>query len=509
VRARAALTLRLLTVSALAVVLAAAAGSGRAGTSLVLVITSGSGESASTTVPAAAIAAGLGHSCALTRAGGVKCWGDNGHDQLGVQTTGNRVTAVDVSGLSGGVTAIAAGVRHTCALTRAGSVKCWGANISGALGDGTTNRRPRRVVDVFGLSGGVTAIAAGFDHSCALTSAGRVKCWGSNRFGQLGDGTTNDRWSPVEVVGLSGVRAIAAGGFQSCALTTDRGVKCWGGSTGGAPTPVDVSGLAGAATAITVNCALMGTGGLKCWGSDRTAVDVPGLSSGVAAIATGFHRCALMTTGGVTCWGLNDHGQLGDGTTVDRFTPVEVSGLINDVTAIVVGSFHSCALVSAGGVKCWGANISGALGDRTTRDRRTPVDVVGFGATKATLAIVSRSVRVTRARVAAIKLRCGAQARCRGTLTLTASVDGQLVGSSAGRVRVTLGSRTFSIAASDECPLCGGAKPQTVKVKLTAQSLKLLTRVKRLSTHVRASYKRPAGGTTRVTRTITLTAPKR
>jgi alpha-tubulin suppressor-like RCC1 family protein len=505
-RSRAALTLRLLTVSTLAVVLAAAAGSGRAGTSLVPLITTGSGA---TTVPATAIAAGLGHSCALNRAGGVKCWGDNGHDQLGDQTTGNRVTPVDVSGLSVGVTAIAAGVRHTCALTRAGSVKCWGANISGALGDGTTNRRPRRVVDVFGLSGGVTAIAAGFDHSCALTSAGRVKCWGSNRFGQLGDDTTNDRWSPVEVVGLSGVRAIAAGGFQSCALTTDRGVKCWGGSTGRTPTPVDVSGLAGAATAITVNCALVGTGGLKCWGSDRKAVDVPGLSSGVAAIATGFHGCALMTTRGVKCWGLNDHGQLGDGTTVDRSTPVEVSGLIGDVTAIVVGSFHSCALVSTGGVKCWGQNGSGQLGDRTTRDRRTPVGVIGFGATEATLAIVSRSVRVTRAGVAAIKLRCGAQARCRGTLTLTASVDGELVGSLARRVQVTLGSRTFSIAASDDCPLCGGAKPQTVKAKLTPQSFKLLTRVKRLSAHVRASYKQPAGGTTRVTRTIRLTAPKR
>jgi alpha-tubulin suppressor-like RCC1 family protein len=465
-------------------------------------MTSGAGESASTTVRATAIAAGLAHSCALTRAGAVKCWGDNGHDQLGNQTTGNGATPVDVSGLSGDITAIAAGVRHTCALTRAGSVKCWGANISGALGDGTTVRRPRRVVDVFGLSGDVTAIAAGFDHSCALTSAGRVKCWGSNRFGQLGDDTTKDRLSPVEVVGLSGVRAIAAGGFQSCALTTDGGVKCWGGSTGGAPTPVDVSGLAGAATAITVNCALMGTGGLKCWGSDRVAVDVPGLSSGVAAIASGIHGCALMTAGGVKCWGLNDHGQLGDGTTVDRSTPVEVSGLIGDVTAIVVGDFHSCALLSTGGVKCWGLNGAGQLGDRTTRDRRTPVDVVGFGVAKATLAIVSRSVRVTPARVAAIKLRCGTQARCRGTLTLTASVDGELVGSSAGRVQVTLCSRTFSIAAS-------GAKPQTVKVTLTVQSFKLLTRVKRLPSQVRASYKQPAGGTTRVTRTITLIAAKR
>ncbi len=386
---------------------------------------SGSGQLASATASATAIAAGLGHTCALTSSGGVRCWGNNGRDQIGGGTTSNRLTPVAVSGLSSGVTAIAAGVRHSCALTNAGGVRCWGANIRGALGDGTTSRRPRQVVDVSGLSSGVTAIAAGHDYSCAVTSSADVKCWGYNRWGQLGDGTTSDRSTPVDVSGLSsGVTAISAGGT---------------------------------------------------------------------------HSCAPMSSGGVKCWGRNNYGQLGDGTTSTSLTPVDVSGLRGGATAIAAGSFHSCALRRSGGVKCWGLNSTGQLGDGTMSDRRTPVAVVGLGRAKATLAIVSRSVAVTPARVAAVRLRCGSEARCRGTLTLTTSVEGKLVGSSARRVQVRLGSRTFAIAAG---------RTQTVEAKLAARGFTLLVRVKRLPTQIRLSYQQPAGGTTTATRTITLSAPK-
>jgi alpha-tubulin suppressor-like RCC1 family protein len=509
-------TFRLPIVAALAVALVAAAGSGRAEATLLLAASSGSGDSAAATVSATAIAAGLGQSCALTRTGGVKCWGANGHDELGDGTMRDSLTPVDVSGLSNGVTAIAAGVRHTCALTSAAGVKCWGNSSPGTLGDGTATRR-FTPVDVSGLSSGVTAIAAGFDHSCALTSTGGVKCWGYNRFGELGDGTTSDRWTPVDVTGLSsGVTAIAAGGFQSCALTSAGGVKCWGGTTGDRLTPVDVPGLSGGVRAIATGgghgCALTSTGGVKCWGSNgsgqlgdgttsqrATAVDVSGLSSGVTAIAAGASRsCALTSTGGVKCWGLNDFGQLGDGTTGNRLTPVDVSGLTSGVTAIAAGSFHSCGLTRTGGVKCWGLNGSGQLGDGTTVNHGTPVGVRGFGAAKATLAIVSRSVTATPVRVAAVKLRCGSQARCQGMLTLTASVDGKLVRSSARRVQVRLGSGAVSIAAG---------RTQAIRVKLTALGFTLLERAKRLSTRARISYKQPAGGTTTATRTITLTAP--
>jgi alpha-tubulin suppressor-like RCC1 family protein len=233
--------LRLLSVAVGLLALAAAAGSSRA-------------ERQSTPVPATAIAAGLGHTCALTRAGGVECWGDNGHDELGNGQSGDSSTPVGVSGLKSGMTAIAAGVRHSCALTTAGGVKCWGYN-RGALGDGTADRR-HTPVDVVGLTSGVSAVAAGNDSSCALTSSGGVKCWGLNDRGELGDGTTTSRLTPVDVVGLqSGVKAVASGtGLgRACALTTAGGVRCWGR---GNPTPVQVPGLGSGVTAVTSSCAL-------------------------------------------------------------------------------------------------------------------------------------------------------------------------------------------------------------------------------------------------------------
>ncbi len=458
---------------------------------------SGSADLASATVQATAVAAGAVHSCALTSAGGVKCWGFNGHDELGDGggTSRNSSTPVDVSGLRAGVAAIAAGIRHSCAVTGAGGVKCWGTPYSGALGDGTDSRR-FAPVDVSGLGGGVTAVAAGSEHSCALTSAGGMKCWGNNRSGAVGDGTTTDRWTPVDVSGLSsGVTAIAAGGVRSCALTSAGGIKCWGGypdPAGVRSTPVDVSGVSGGVTAITVGCALTSGGRVQCWGSDLAAVDVPGLSSGVTAIAGGLlHGCALTSAGGVKCWGSNDRGQLGDGTTVDRSTPVDVVGLSSGVASISVGVLHTCAVTRTAAVKCWGWNPSGQLGDGTTVDRSTPVDVIGFGTAKTTVAVVSRSVTVTPARVAAVNLRCGSQAPCRGTLSLSANA-------SAGRGHLKLGSHSFSIAAG---------RTRTVEVKLTARGFALLVGVKRLPTQAQVSYDQPAGGTTTATRTITLRAP--
>jgi alpha-tubulin suppressor-like RCC1 family protein len=351
------------------------------------------------------IAAGATHTCAVATSGGVKCWGFNFSGQLGDGTTTTRILAVDVSGLTSGVSAIATGNGHSCALTTTGGVKCWGLNSNGQLGDGTTTDRTT-AVDVTGLTSGVSAIATGNSHSCALTTTGGMKCWGNNGNGRLGDGTTTTRTTAVDVTGLtSGVSAIATGNTHSCALTTTGGVKCWGnngngqigdGTTTQRLTAVDVTGLTSGVSAIATgnphSCALTTTGGVKCWGNNgngqigdgtttqrTTAVDVTGLTSGVSAIAAGsFHSCAQTTTGGIKCWGDNSMGQLGDGTTTQRTTAVDVTGLTSGVSAIAAGSFHSCALTTTGGMKCWGDNGSGQIGDGNTQSRYTVGDVFGL-----------------------------------------------------------------------------------------------------------------------------------
>ena len=351
----------------------------------------------------AAIDAGDFHTCALTLGGGVKCWGNNGNGQLGDGTTTRRLTPVYVYGLTRGVSAISAGGSHTCALTAEGGVKCWGYNGEGQLGDGTTTER-HKPINVYGLASGVSAITAGDLHTCALTIAGGVKCWGYNVAGGLGDGTTTERHKPVNVIGLaSGVSTISTALYHTCALTSGGGVKCWGnngngqlgdGTTTNRLTPVSVIGLASGVSTISAGfyhtCARTAVTGVKCWGWNdsgqlgdgtnierHTPVKVSGLASGISAIAAGSrHTCALSIGGGVKCWGSNYFGQLGDGTTTRRRTPANVSGLASGVKTISTALYHTCALTSGGGVKCWGWNAYGQLGDGTIIQRHTPVDVV-------------------------------------------------------------------------------------------------------------------------------------
>ena len=338
-----------------------------------------------------AIAAG-GGTCAITASGGVLCWGHG------------RPFPLPVSGLESRVQAVAVGSSHACALTEAGAVKCWGRNSGGQLGDGTTIDRSTPV-DAVGLTSGVQAVTAGYEHTCALTSGGGVKCWGQNDTGQLGDGTTVDHTTPVDVAGLAGgVQAVTAGGTlmqlsfkppviksygHTCALTTSGAVLCWGANDSGqlgnaltpeVHTPIAVPDLVTGVQAIAAGfghtCALTVDGGAKCWGANwsdqlgsgaglaRPALAyVIGLERGVQAIAAGGdHSCALMAGGGVKCWGRYP----GDGSARTLSSPVQVSGVTSDTQAIAVGADHACALAETGAVKCWGSNQSGQLGNYMT-----------------------------------------------------------------------------------------------------------------------------------------------
>ena len=323
------------------------------------------------------VSVGGGHTCALSTAGTVKCWGQNGSGQLGNGSTTASETPVYVCATGAGppctpakgnviadVTAISAGDQHNCALTKAGGIKCWGYNNSGQLGIGSTTNHTTPV-DAEGLESGVTKISVGLFYSCAVTSGSGLKCWGSNGSGQLGTGTTTDRNAPAGVPGLtSGVADVATGTFHACALTIGGGLKCWGSNQGGN----------------------LGDGRV-CGNNLCSPVNVSGLSSGVAHVAVGGfwsrtgYTCALTTAGGIKCWGRNSRGQLGFGSTDEVWEPgVDVLGFGSGVAAIAAGGANGCAVTEAGGIKCWGYNNSGQLGNGTKDTSTSPVWVCAAGA---------------------------------------------------------------------------------------------------------------------------------
>ncbi len=341
--------------------------------------------------PAAAVSAGDFGACAVTKAGGVECWGLSAFGELGNGVMSNDLEAVvKVKGLSKGVTAVASGHDSSCALTKAGAVKCWGRNTWGKLGDGTTKNRSTPV-QVKGLTSGVVAITVGQQDACALTASGGVKCWGG-----LGGWLTEDLdhpdfhyfgRTPVDVPGLtSGVVAIDAGYFHNCALTVDKLVKCWGynwdGQVGVAPaahgvdryvaSPVTVAGVTDAVSVsagLSHSCAVTSANVVRCWGANEggelgdgtkttswTPVTVAGLSGQVAGVSAGFGATCALSEGVVTCWGESLYG-IGNGAN-GSVAPLVPMGLPGNVVAVSTGGRRSYAVTGSGQVFGWGGSAT-------------------------------------------------------------------------------------------------------------------------------------------------------
>lgn len=240
---------------------------------------------------------------------------------------------------------------HTVALKNDGTVMTWGRNSEGQLGDGTTITRSSPMA-VAGLSS-VVAVAASRDHTVALKADGTVMTWGSNANGQLGDGTTDSSLRPLAVPGLSGVVAIAAGTTHTVVLKADGTLMAWGNNG-------------------------LGVLGDGTNASTHTPLAVPGLSGVVAIAAGSVHTLALEADGTVMIWGHNGVGQLGDGTvSFGRNSPVAVPGL-SGVVAVSAGSNHTVALKADGTIMTWGYNASGQIGDGTTYNSLSPLVVPGL-----------------------------------------------------------------------------------------------------------------------------------
>ncbi len=253
---------------------------------------------------------------------------------------------------------VAAGATHTCALRESGGVACWGSNTFGELGDGTLATRTRPVT-VLGLDDAVS-LSAGYGFTCAVRRDGTVACWGSNTCGELGRSGGNSG-RPVAVSGVADAVEVSGGNCHNCARLASGSVTCWGSNTAGQ----------------------LGSGAVTSTQPQR-ATPVAGLSGTLSVRAGANHTCALRGNGAVSCWGANDAGQVGDGTSTSQPAPTLVTGL-DDLTdarvrgsAIGAGDDFACVLTAAG-ARCWGGNANGRIGlpDAQTWNGREPTVVAG------------------------------------------------------------------------------------------------------------------------------------
>ena len=314
---------------------------------------------------AIAVSAGGGsNSCALHQTGSISCWGRNDFGQLGNDTGGNEgdmsLVPVKVQGIDD-ATAISTSWTQSCALHQNGTISCWGNNWYGQLGDGTGGSEGDMSlvpVKVTGIDD-ATAISTNWSHSCALHQTGGISCWGNSSDGKLGNGQSGDLTDfssvPVKVASIDDAIAVSAGSEYSCALNNDGTISCWGtnyfgqlgdGTEEPSSVPVAVEGISDA-TAISTgwdhSCALHQTGGISCWGNSSggklgngqsgyltdlssVPVKVVNIDDAIAISAGWTHSCALRQNSTIYCWGTNESGQLGDGTYIGSFLPRFVVG---------------------------------------------------------------------------------------------------------------------------------------------------------------------------------------
>lgn len=314
------------------------------------------------------VSAGGSHTCAVYETGRVRCWGANLYGQLGNGSTNMARLPVQVIGLYDAV-AVSTGTATTCAVRSRGEVVCWGDGSEGTLGSGSSSSRTPILVSAVA---GVTAVSVGFAHACAL-AGGQIRCWGTF------DGTPYPDFTDAV--------AVDAGQFHTCAARATGEAACWGdgniaslgdGTNEASYLPVTVLDLVDATTVgagTYHSCALRATGEVACWGGtgrlgteattmSTVPVPVSGLTDAVNLCVSGEFSCAVRATGTVVCWGHSD-------TVIGIPTPIEVV-FLEDAVSVSCGGDHACALKSDGGIVCWGDGSSGQIGDGTLDSTLSP-----------------------------------------------------------------------------------------------------------------------------------------
>ena len=335
------------------------------------------------------------------------------------------VSLTNASALAYANNKVATGNAQSCGILANGSLMCWGYDGSGALGNGgvNANRHTPTWVD---LGTGLTAdsVAFGNHYGCAVLSDGSLKCWGRNTVGQVGDGTVADKSSPVSI-GLGTGRtaeAVAVHSAHTCALLDNGSVRCWGDDSYGdlgngnavsdslTPSAHVDFGADGTAVALDVgndhSCAVLDNGSIMCWGRDHTGqlgngaattanqhdpvfVDL-GTDEAAISVSTGnIHTCAILDDGSLKCWGDDNYGQLGNGaTTGNQPSPVSVDlGTGRTAVAVATGNRNTCAILDDGSLKCWGGDSQGQVGNGATSGNQPSPVSVDLGAGRTAVAI--------------------------------------------------------------------------------------------------------------------------
>jgi cysteine-rich repeat protein len=375
------------------------------------------------------LSAGTGFTCALLGSGAVRCWGDNTYGQLGLADTDPHIAfPYQIATVTFGekATQIASGANHTCVALAGGGVRCWGRNELGQLGQGDITARtgPAPLIS-FGSA--VSVLSAGGNTTCVVLQNGEVHCWGSNSSGMLGLATTTQPSKTTAATALGAVSVggtastVAVGTTAVCAtIASGATVVCWGNNSFGqlgrgdmttvgttttpaaAPAPATPTLPSSRSAAVLASayghaCARLDNGYLECWGDNaagQLGLGLPGSGSTISigddeapatngvlqltgvstVVAGGGSTCAKSITGGVRCWGENTKGQLGYGDITNKggdsaTKPTALSDLTfgAGITAqsLVLGTAHTCALLSNGEVRCWGQNQLGQLGNGT------------------------------------------------------------------------------------------------------------------------------------------------
>jgi hypothetical protein len=298
-------------------------------------------------VRAGRIGVGWTPACAVRDDGSLWCWG-SGFLGDGTQVF-SRPQPGPVPALGKTVAQVVCGDYYTMALTTDHSLWLWGGNPYGPAGDVTPvdHDVPWQFPELKGVT---ASVSGGYDTACAVKTDGTVWCWGSNLGGHLGNGTTQNSWTPVQAKNLFGAVEVSVGmgGAQVCARKADGSVWCWG------PDPATLEHVT----------------------SPRQVVS---LGYSAAQVAVGSATCVLKTDRSLWCWGFNNIGQVGDGTYIRRTTPVQVTTLGNEVAEVGAGGQHTCARKVDGSVWCWGNNFAGQLGDGTAAEHISPERVASLG----------------------------------------------------------------------------------------------------------------------------------